>query len=487
VAEHTITQERVAVKILNRKEMKNHHMSRKVNREIKIMKMFHHPHIIRLYRLLRYEVFESASNIYIVLEYVPGGELYNSIERKGRFPESEARRYFQQIISAVGYCHSHKVSHRDIKPENILLDEQNNIKLGDFGLSNMMRDGHFFKTSCGSPNYAAPEVISGSHYCGPEADVWSCGVVLYALLAGALPFDDANMSVLFSKIKAAQYHLPHFFSDAVKDLIFRILNPDSISRITIAEIEKHPWYATSVPIYLRISESAEEDEAHKSCLSEIRATKSHHELDEAIFTVCLQLPAFEGISTDPEDLKDTIIERKGGDFAVAYELLHDSKLKSKRDRMQQQSTQVPRPVFKPAAIRRGSVSPFSSSADTNLDRITEYPHSYTHPSDWMFGFRPDIDAYSLMVLMYDGFRAMNLEWKIFTNFQLRVKSVKVEGGGKGVKFDVAIFKHQSLFVIDARLVAGQAMTFMDLCARLQLHFLEKSTSHASQEDRKDRI
>jgi 5'-AMP-activated protein kinase catalytic alpha subunit len=484
VAEHTLTQERVAVKILNRKEMKDHHMTRKVNREIRIMKMFHHPHIIRLYCLLSYEVFESATNIYIVLEYIPGGELYNSIERKGRFQESEARCYFQQIISAVGYCHSHKVSHRDIKPENILLDEQNNIKLGDFGLSNVMQDGHFFNTSCGSPNYAAPEVISGTSYCGPEADVWSCGVVLYALLAGALPFDDANMSVLFSKIKAAQCNLPHFFSDAVKDLIYRILNPDPISRITISEIERHPWYATSVPIYLRISESAEEDEAHSSCLSEIRATKSHHELDEALFAVCLKLPAFEDIITDPEELKATIIERKGGDFAVSYELLHDSKLKSKRDRMQQQSTQVPRPIFKPATGRRDSVSPFSSSAGKNLDRITDYPHDYTQPNDWVFGFRPLIDAYSLMVLMYDGFRAMNLEWKIYTNFQLRVKSVKVEGRyEKGVKFDVSVFKHEGLFVIDARLLAGQAMIFMDLCARLQMHFLEKSIPHAS-EDRK---
>ena len=416
-----------------------------------------------------------------MLEYIPGGELYNSIERRGRFPEPEARRYFQQIISAVGYCHSHNVSHRDIKPENILLDEQNNIKLGDFGLSNVMKDGHFFKTSCGSPNYAAPEVISGSPYCGPEADVWSCGVVLYALLAGALPFDDANMSVLFSKIKAAQYHFPHFFSDSVKDLICRILNPDSIARMTIAEVERHPWFNTSIPIYLRISESAEDDEAHKTCLSEIRATKSHRKLDEAIFAECLKLPAFEEITTDKEELKASILGRHGGDFAVSYELLRDSKLKSKRDKMQL-TTEVPRPAFKNVASRRGSsVSPFSSSAGKNLDRITEYQHSYIRPCDWVFGFRPVIDAYSLMVLMYDGFRAMGLEWKIFTNFHLRVKVMKPPDEPKSnkiVKFDVGIFKHENAFVIDARLIEGQPMVFMDLCARLQLYFLTKSASNS---------
>mmetsp|Transcript_25822 Transcript_25822/g.25366 ORF Transcript_25822/g.25366 Transcript_25822/m.25366 type:complete len:106 (-) Transcript_25822:136-453(-) len=105
------------------------------------------------------------------MEYVPGGDLYSLIERNGRLSENEARVYFQQIVSAISYCHDHKVAHRDIKPENILLDEESSLKIGDFGLSNFMQDGIFLKTSCGSPNYAAPEVISGSNYCGPEADV----------------------------------------------------------------------------------------------------------------------------------------------------------------------------------------------------------------------------------------------------------------------------------------------------------------------------
>ena len=131
----------------------------KVRREIKILKRFHHSHIMRLY-----ESFESKDSIYLVMEYVPSGELYNLIERRGRLPESEARKYFQQIISAIDYSHDHGVAHRDIKPENILLDNDKNIKVGDFGLSNYMRDGEFFKTSCGSPNYAAPEVISGLTY-----------------------------------------------------------------------------------------------------------------------------------------------------------------------------------------------------------------------------------------------------------------------------------------------------------------------------------
>ena len=115
--------------------------------------------------------------------------------------EDKARRFFQQIMSGVEYCHRHNVVHRDLKPENLLLDQNLNVKIADFGLSNMMTDGEFLRTSCGSPNYAAPEVISGKLYAGPEVDIWSCGVILYALLCGTLPFDDEHVPTLFRKIK----------------------------------------------------------------------------------------------------------------------------------------------------------------------------------------------------------------------------------------------------------------------------------------------
>jgi 5'-AMP-activated protein kinase catalytic alpha subunit len=115
--------------------------------------------------------------------------------------EKEARKLFQQIVSGVEYCHVHSVVHRDLKPENLLLDADNSVKIADFGLSNRLKDGQFLKTSCGSPNYAAPEVISGNLYAGPEVDVWSCGVILFAILCGSLPFDDENIRNLFRKIK----------------------------------------------------------------------------------------------------------------------------------------------------------------------------------------------------------------------------------------------------------------------------------------------
>eukprot|EP00456_Euglypha_rotunda_P051824 TRINITY_DN41824_c0_g1_i7.p1 TRINITY_DN41824_c0_g1~~TRINITY_DN41824_c0_g1_i7.p1 ORF type:complete len:219 (+),score=33.66 TRINITY_DN41824_c0_g1_i7:144-800(+) len=181
LAIHERTGQKVAIKILNRKKLKKMDMGEKVRTEIQILQRFRHPHIIRLY-----QVVDTPTDVYQVMEYVPGGELFDYIVAQGRLEEQEARILFQQIVSGVDYCHQHMVVHRDLKPENLLLDAENNIKIADFGLSNTMRDGLFLKTSCGSPNYAAPEVISGNLYAGPEVDVWSCGVILYAILCGKI-------------------------------------------------------------------------------------------------------------------------------------------------------------------------------------------------------------------------------------------------------------------------------------------------------------
>ncbi|XP_035548114.1 SNF1-related protein kinase catalytic subunit alpha KIN10-like isoform X2 [Juglans regia] len=248
IAEHILTGHKVAVKILNRRKIRNMEMEEKVRREIKILRLFMHPHIIRLY-----EVVDTPADIYVVMEYVKSGELFDYIVEKGRLQEDEARNFFQQIISGVEYCHRNMVVHRDLKPENLLLDSKCNVKIADFGLSNIMRDGHFLKTSCGSPNYAAPEVISGKLYAGPEVDVWSCGVILYALLCGTLPFDDENIPNLFKKIKGGIYTLPSHLSAGARDLIPRMLVVDPMKRMTIPEIRQHLWFQSRLPRYLAVA------------------------------------------------------------------------------------------------------------------------------------------------------------------------------------------------------------------------------------------
>jgi serine/threonine protein kinase len=207
--------------------------------------MFDHPHVVKLYEYL-----DSKDDIYVILEYVPSGELFEMISDKGMLPEPEARKYFHQIIYALDYIHSFGVAHRDLKPENILLDADNNIKLVDFGLSNIMKEGRALKTSCGSPNYAAPEVINGKSYDGGQIDVWSCGVILYAMLFGELPFDEENINTMFKYIKEAKYFMKGVASIEAKDLLNRMIQPNPFRRITITEVLTHPWFDMQVSKYL---------------------------------------------------------------------------------------------------------------------------------------------------------------------------------------------------------------------------------------------
>ena len=198
----------------------------------------------------RYTVIKTPMEIIMVLEYA-GGELFDYIVQNGKMKENEARRFFQQIICAVEYCHRHKIVHRDLKPENLLLDENLNVKIADFGLSNIMTDGNFLKTSCGSPNYAAPEVINGKLYAGPEVDVWSCGVILYVLLVGRLPFDDEHIPSLFAKIAKGHYVVPNYMSSGAAALIRKMLAVNPVHRATIDEIRMDPWFVENLPTYLQ--------------------------------------------------------------------------------------------------------------------------------------------------------------------------------------------------------------------------------------------
>lgn len=198
----------------------------------------------------RYTVIKTSAEIIMVLEYA-GGELFDYIVQHGRMEEDEARRFFQQMLCAVEYCHRHKIVHRDLKPENLLLDEKLNVKIADFGLSNIMTDGNFLRTSCGSPNYAAPEVIGGKLYAGPEVDVWSCGVILYVLLVGRLPFDDEHIPSLFAKIARGTYAVPKWMSPGAAHLIEKMLKVNPVQRATIPEIRQDPWFMIDLPEYLQ--------------------------------------------------------------------------------------------------------------------------------------------------------------------------------------------------------------------------------------------
>jgi len=145
-------------------------------------------------------------------------------------------------MSGVEYLHKLKIVHRDLKPENLLLDQKKNIKIVDFGLSNLYKDGELLKTACGSPCYAAPEMIAGKRYNGLNVDIWSCGVILYALICGYLPFEDPNTNNLYKKIMNGNYEVPDFISTEAKDLLKSVLNTDPEKRFKINDIRRHSWF-----------------------------------------------------------------------------------------------------------------------------------------------------------------------------------------------------------------------------------------------------
>ncbi|XP_054659330.1 serine/threonine-protein kinase SIK2 isoform X3 [Grus americana] len=242
LARHRITRSEVAIKIIDKSQLDAVNLE-KIYREVQIMKMLDHPHIIKLY-----QVMETKSMLYLVTEFAKNGEIFDYLASHGRLSESEARRKFWQILSAVEYCHGRKIVHRDLKAENLLLDNNMNIKIADFGFGNFYKSGEPLTTWCGSPPYAAPEVFEGQQYEGPQLDIWSMGVVLYVLVCGALPFDGPTLPILRQRVLEGRFRIPYFMSEECEHLIRRMLVLDPSKRLTIAQIKEHKWMLIEVPV-----------------------------------------------------------------------------------------------------------------------------------------------------------------------------------------------------------------------------------------------
>lgn len=248
-----ISNESVAIKVINKDHIKREGLMEQIKREISIMRLVRHPNIVELE-----EVMATKGKIYFVMEYVKGGELFAKVA-KGKLKEDLARKYFQQLVSAVDFCHSRGVSHRDLKPENLLLDDNKDLKVSDFGLSalpeQLWNDG-LLHTRCGTPAYVAPEVLRKKGYDGAKADIWSCGVILFVLLAGYLPFQAENVMKMYRKVFKAEYDFPQWFSTDAKRLISELLVSDPEKRISIPEIMQNPWFQKgfSKPIAISIPE-----------------------------------------------------------------------------------------------------------------------------------------------------------------------------------------------------------------------------------------
>ena len=237
LATHQITGEKVAVKILEKEKILQESDKTRIEREIKILKNMRHNNIVHLY-----DIKETPSSLYIIMEYISGKELFEYIVSKKRLSELESCNFYQQLISGIEYLGKIRVVHRDLKPENLLLDEQKKIKIVDFGLSNIYPNNELLKTACGSPCYAAPEMINGEPYMGLRVDIWSSGIVLFAMLCGYLPFEDSDNEKLYKKITQGKFKTPNYLSDYCKDFLHRVLNINPDKRYNIEQIKNHPWF-----------------------------------------------------------------------------------------------------------------------------------------------------------------------------------------------------------------------------------------------------
>jgi serine/threonine protein kinase len=230
--------EKVALKFISRASIKKPTHWTRIRREINLLRAMHHPHIVKLH-----DYKDNGSDILLMMEYISGGDLFDRIvhHRDQRFSEKEARPLFRQIISAVDYCHQNRIIHRDLKPENLMVDDRNQIKLIDFGFANIYSPRGYLETNCGSPLYASPEIVQGVKYVGPEVDIWSLGVILFAMLTGTLPFEDEQLKGLYAKICAGNYQAPSYLSQEARDLLKIMLTVDPKQRATMKDIKFSAW------------------------------------------------------------------------------------------------------------------------------------------------------------------------------------------------------------------------------------------------------
>ncbi|XP_058542804.1 serine/threonine-protein kinase SIK3 isoform X3 [Neofelis nebulosa] len=302
-ATHLVTKAKVAIKIIDKTQLDEENL-KKIFREVQIMKMLCHPHIIRLY-----QVMETERMIYLVTEYASGGEIFDHLVAHGRMAEKEARRKFKQIVAAVYFCHCRNIVHRDLKAENLLLDANLNIKIADFGFSNLFTPGQLLKTWCGSPPYAAPELFEGKEYDGPKVDIWSLGVVLYVLVCGALPFDGSTLQNLRARVLSGKFRIPFFMSTECEHLIRHMLVLDPSKRLSMEQICKHKW--------MKLGDA---DPNFDRLIAECQQLKEERQIDPLNEEVLL---AMEDMGLDKERTLQSLRSDAYDHYSAIYSLLCD--------------------------------------------------------------------------------------------------------------------------------------------------------------------
>ena len=303
LATHSLTGEKVAIKILDKEKILKEKDKDRLKNEIKILKKLRHNSIVQLYGVI-----DTKLSVNLIMEYCEGEELLDLINRRQKLKEMEACKIFQQIISAIEYLSKNNVTHRDLKLENIIVDKNLKIKIVDFGLSNIYKNNELLKSQCGSLCFAAPEMISGKKYNGLNADIWSSGVILFSMVSGFLPFQEEDTKLLYQKITNGKYQIPYYISQTAGDLIHKILNINPNKRITIGQIKKHKWFKM-IDINYNMSEG-------------LLLNKFIIPIDEDIIDIMIKEYEFNA-----EETKKDLLKNKHNLITTCYYLLLNRKIK----------------------------------------------------------------------------------------------------------------------------------------------------------------
>ncbi|CAN9503782.1 unnamed protein product [Ophioblennius macclurei] len=323
LARHVFTGEKVAVKVIDKTKLdpvaRGH-----LFQEVRCMKMVQHPNVVRLY-----EVIDTATKLYLILELGDGGDMYDCImKHDGGLSEEVAKCYFAQIVHAISYCHRLHVVHRDLKPENVVFfEKQGVVKLTDFGFSNRFQPGKTLNTSCGSLAYSAPEILLGDEYDAPAVDIWSLGVILFMLVCGQPPFQEANDSETLTMIMDCKYTVPEHISHACKDLIGHMLQRDPKKRATLEQIEGHEWL-----------QGVDPSPATKLSTPLV----SHRSLSEEEHGSIIQRMVLGGIA-DRDAVTEALESNQYNHITATYFLLAERMLRERQEKEQHSQTRSPSP------------------------------------------------------------------------------------------------------------------------------------------------
>ncbi|XP_005463630.1 SNF-related serine/threonine-protein kinase [Oreochromis niloticus] len=323
LARHVFTGEKVAVKVIDKTKLdpvaRGH-----LFQEVRCMKMVQHPNVVRLY-----EVIDTATKLYLILELGDGGDMYDCImKHEGGLSEEVAKCYFAQIVHAISYCHRLHVVHRDLKPENVVFfEKQGVVKLTDFGFSNRFQPGKKLNTSCGSLAYSAPEILLGDEYDAPAVDIWSLGVILFMLVCGQPPFQEANDSETLTMIMDCKYTVPPHISHACRDLIGHMLQRDPKKRATLEQIESHQWL-----------QGVDPSPATKLSTPLV----SHRSLSEEEHGSIIQRMVLGGIA-DRDTITEALESNQYNHITATYFLLAERMLRERQEKEQHSQTRSPSP------------------------------------------------------------------------------------------------------------------------------------------------